>query len=710
MSELEQTRLAELRQAYLRHLPQRVQALAGRIQRYGEQGWDAPGLALLHEDVQRLAGASGRYGLVQASQRLLALESLLGTHRERQTLPDAEGQRQLAALIQELGSQTPSMLAAQESAGATAALPSEAAPAAATAPQATAVGTDAADGSADAEADAAPPRILVVEDNRSEAIYAEGILQSAGMRTRVVDQADEVVPALEAFQPDLVLMDLYLPDVDGMTLTARIRENEAFLHLPIVFLSGEEDPDKQFEAIDAGGDDFLSKPVRARHLIAAVNTRVRRARALARRTTAPAPARDPRTGLHERRWLLDHLDAGLATGFGSADAPGGGVLFIEMIGAAQLRERVGLHALDRVADGVAAMIARRLGDMPVARWGDGSFLAYAREGDDAALETLARGVREALASHDIDLQGTRLRARVTVGVCSLSHRFADLNALLEAVERAARSARAAPVGVVAFAPPQHPSQARESGLLERIREAIDGSGFELIYQPIVAVAGGDHAQYQALLRLRELDGKVYPAAEVLPLAERSGLMPAIDRWVVDHALDAVGALASDGGPPRLFVSQSPLTIAAPDQARWLGARLERPGLADALILELRLDEVLPYLDEVEAFCRDIAARGVRFCLSQFQGADGERLLERLPLAYVKLAPRFASAVVEAAVRDELRALIEKAHAREVKVIGHRIEDAQAAAALWMSGIDYLQGNLVQAPGRELGFDFQQAVL
>jgi EAL domain-containing protein (putative c-di-GMP-specific phosphodiesterase class I) len=62
------------------------------------------------------------------------------------------------------------------------------------------------------------------------------------------------------------------------------------------------------------------------------------------------------------------------------------------------------------------------------------------------------------------------------------------------------------------------------------------------------------------------------------------------------------------------------------------------------------------------------------------------------------------------MRDELKVLIERSHRRGLEVIGHGVEDAQSAATLWMSGIDFIQGNLVQQADRDMDFDFQQAVL
>lgn len=143
-------------------------------------------------------------------------------------------------------------------------------------------------------------RILIVEDDRSQARFAESILRNAGMQTCWIGSAAELAPALTDFAPDLVLMDLHLPDGDGIALTARIRDDPSHAHLQIVFLSGEIDQEKRFSALDHGADDFLLKPIRPRHLIAAIRNRIMRARArredaaiAAGVTTAPTDVAQP---------------------------------------------------------------------------------------------------------------------------------------------------------------------------------------------------------------------------------------------------------------------------------------------------------------------------------------------------------------------------------------------------------------------------------
>ena len=179
-----------------------------------------------------------------------------------------------------------------------------------------------------------------------------------------------------------------------------------------------------------------------------------------------------------------------------------------------------------------------------------------------------------------------------------------------------------------------------------------------------------------------------------------------------QAIRMVDQRRSAHRPVRLFVSQSTSSLLASGQADWIRAQLAARQIAgESLVIELPLEDVEPRAEAVEAFCSQLMPLGVQFCLSRFDGEhSAETLLNRLPLSFVKIAPKYLAAAQTPALRDELRKLVDLGHRFGLQVIGQRVEDAQAAATLWMSGIDYIQGNLVQQAARELEFDFQAAVL
>jgi DNA-binding response OmpR family regulator/EAL domain-containing protein (putative c-di-GMP-specific phosphodiesterase class I) len=119
-------------------------------------------------------------------------------------------------------------------------------------------------------------KVLIIEDDPTQAEFASTILKKASMVTQIVTHPLQVMDALKNFAPDIILMDIYMPDADGLELTTIIRDDLQYLATPIIFLSGETDQDKQIDALMLGGDDFISKPIRPKHLIATIKNRIRR--------------------------------------------------------------------------------------------------------------------------------------------------------------------------------------------------------------------------------------------------------------------------------------------------------------------------------------------------------------------------------------------------------------------------------------------------
>lgn len=547
----------------------------------------------------------------------------------------------------------------------------------------------------------APYRVLIVEDDRSQALFAQSVLHGAGMQAIVQMEAEGVQQAIAEHHPDLILMDLHMPGLDGMRLTALIRQNPQQQLLPIVFLTGDVDPERQFEVLDSGADDFLTKPIRPRHLVAAVANRIRRSRQQAlggSSTTSPA-MNNPETGLPTRHNLMLQLDAALAA------REAGGLMFIEIASALGLRERYGYAAFERLMVQAGRRLADAARPHPLARLSDNSFLLLARGVDEGAGEALARSIRQALSAHPFLIrEDESVHLRCAVGHAGLSQGFDDAGSALEAVERTTLQARLLADGVAAY-------QSDSEAAAQEHLALLDGH-IELAYQPIVAVAGSDTAQYQVLLRLRQSNGTLLSAGQVIPAAEAAGRIADLDQQVLEHALGLLHRYQHATPPMRLFVSQSLRTLAREAFADWLlKALADRQVAGNALVIDVRLSDALVHAVTLQQFCEKLMPAGVQFCLSQFEpGDEANALLSQLPLGFVRMAGRFAGSHANQKLRDELRVAIDHAHHLGLQIIGQQIEDPQAAAAMWMSGVDFIQGNVVQSVGSELNFDFQNAVL
>jgi diguanylate cyclase (GGDEF)-like protein len=145
-------------------------------------------------------------------------------------------------------------------------------------------------------------RVLIVEDSETLAEYYSLILNEAGLIATAITNPMKLLESVESFRPHLLIMDIYMPGCTGLELAAVLRQEPSYTKIPIIFLSTEEDKNKQF-TISLGGDDFLAKPVSPTHLISAIRSRAKRASVLNYFMTT-----DSLTGLLNHSSALNQLE------------------------------------------------------------------------------------------------------------------------------------------------------------------------------------------------------------------------------------------------------------------------------------------------------------------------------------------------------------------------------------------------------------------
>jgi DNA-binding response OmpR family regulator len=123
------------------------------------------------------------------------------------------------------------------------------------------------------------PLILVVDDDPSVRKLAEAILQRVGMRTALAENASEAAAILKRQpMPDLMILDLMLPDVSGLDFLKQMREKSVFDHVLVLILSALADPNRIREGLAAGADRYLTKPYLSNNLAPTVQEMLRTGR------------------------------------------------------------------------------------------------------------------------------------------------------------------------------------------------------------------------------------------------------------------------------------------------------------------------------------------------------------------------------------------------------------------------------------------------
>jgi len=237
-----------------------------------------------------------------------------------------------------------------------------------------------------------PYRILVIDDDLKVAEYHQLILQEAGMLVKIMPLAEQVLATILEFNPDLVLVDMYLPTCNGYELAQVIRQIPAYLSLPILYLSSETDANKQFSALRVGADGFLTKPIEPNRLISEVLLRTERMNAI-----RSLMMRDSLTGLLNHTSILEALK----NTFANEQRRQGKMCFamLDVDNFKQVNDKHG-HAIgDQVLLALSRILKQRLRSTDfVGRYGGEEFALVFPNLDLETTEKIVNELREAFHS------------------------------------------------------------------------------------------------------------------------------------------------------------------------------------------------------------------------------------------------------------------------------------------------------------------------
>lgn len=272
-------------------------------------------------------------------------------------------------------------------------------------------------------------RVMIVDDSPSLTAYYSAVLEQAGMETSTVNDPLMVMKPLLEFAPDLILVDMYMPGCNGMELAKVIRQLDAFVSIPIVFLSAEKNLDKQLSAMDLGGDDFLTKPIQPQHLLASVTSRLRRSQKL-----RSFMVRDSLTGLLNHTAIKDQLDREVAR----AKRQGAHCCFamVDIDFFKKVNDTYGHPAGDRVIKSLSRLLKQRLREVDaVGRYGGEEFAVILVDVDAVAAAKVLNNIREDFAKLCHLAEGTEFSVTFSCGIADVAD-FGDPTKMGDAADKA----------------------------------------------------------------------------------------------------------------------------------------------------------------------------------------------------------------------------------------------------------------------------------
>jgi diguanylate cyclase (GGDEF)-like protein len=264
-------------------------------------------------------------------------------------------------------------------------------------------------------------KVLIVEDDPAIRMLIKRVFEDSGYTISEAVDGPSALPAAREARPDVILLDVGLPGMDGFAVLNALKDDDLVRETPVIMVTAWAEPELVARALDRGAHDYVRKPFDVGELRARVNAAIR-----------AVPAADAVSGLPGRQALVTALERECA----SAHRLGG-------------HFSVAVIALDaeEVPDAAVHAIGRRLtqrtrrGDI-VGRWGYRTFLVIADGSDIGGAGALAEDLRRALADRPVATMETSLRLTASIGVAEFTggERYEQL------LERAAAAVHSAQLG------------------------------------------------------------------------------------------------------------------------------------------------------------------------------------------------------------------------------------------------------------------------
>jgi len=499
---------------------------------------------------------------------------------------------------------------------------------------------------------AGKPRLLIVDDvSDNRAI----LLRRFERRGFEVVEADGGAKALELIhtQPfDIVLLDVMMPEIDGMGVLRRVRETFSPAQLPIIMVTAKSQSEDVVGALEMQANDYLTKPVDFPIALARVNVQLERKRAndalaeaksmleqrveqrtselveinrklegeIKQRQRSEAETRyiafhDALTGLANRVLFREALEKRLNEPVSYQN--GVAILFIDLDGFKSVNDTLGHTIGDTLLKEVASEFRNVLGhDDIIARLGGDEFaILHACDESLKSAVTLAEKVI-AVAGQQRTIEGQVITVGASVGIVSTFTGVDYPDTLLKNADLAMYRAKSDGRGTYRLFDPEMDAKAQERRLLELdMRNAFVNGEFSLCYQPQVSLDQKEVVGFEALLRWENPNRGLVSPDFFIPVAEETGLIIQLGDWVIRQACMEAAQWPTS---VRVAVNVSSIQFTRGNVVNSVVQALAASGLApNRLEIEVTESVLLEKTEQNIEVLEQLHALGVRIAMDDF---------------------------------------------------------------------------------------------
>ncbi|NER82021.1 MAG: EAL domain-containing protein [Leptolyngbya sp. SIO1D8] len=558
------------------------------------------------------------------------------------------------------------------------------------------------------------PSILVVDDEPDNFDVIEALLNDENCQLYYASSGQEALGQLDQYQPDVILLDVMMPDMDGMAVCRHLKQQFEWSAIPIIMMTALAGKDDLAACIAAGADDFLSKPVSRIELQARVRAMVRIRRqyqtlesfnkhleSIVKQRTSDLYQRifqDPLTQLPSREAMLQHLETVLK----EQDYP----FALVYLGCDQFKLINGSLGHD-IGEKLLIEIAQRLRThlcpgYALARTGEDEFCFFLNQTVD--LSVILPFVNQIIHSFDeaFTVSGFEIYITACIGITLSDNQYKQPQEPLQDADTAMYQARLrGEKRYQIFDPKMHQRFVERLTLENDLRGALERQEFVNHYQPIVNLQTSKIIGFEALVRwLHPKLGMISPG-KFIPSMEETGLIVPVGMVVLRLACQQLNKWNQAGWPDlTISVNLSARQFAHPNLITEIDQVVAETHInPEFLRLEITESAIMQDAKAAVDLTQKLRSRRMQLSIDDFgTGYSSLGYLNQFPIDSLKIDRAFVKDIGTPAHKPEiLRAIIGLGDALGLKLIAEGIEKNQQLSYLGRLGIQYGQGYFFGKP-------------
>ncbi len=553
-------------------------------------------------------------------------------------------------------------------------------------------------------------RILVVDDTPANLRLLVNMLSEHGYTVHPAIGGKSALRFLQSTLPDLILLDILMPGMDGYQLCGLLKKDERTREIPVIFISSADREIDKMKAFASGGIDYIVRPLQMEEVLARIRTHlslrnlqkhledlvqertaalvesnIRLRQEITERTQAEERVRymahyDALTDLPNRSLLQDRIKQAIA--HAHRNGAQAAVLFLDLDYFKHINDSLGHHVGDCLLKMVAVRLQQcvREGDS-VARLGGDEFvlcLSSLSGSNDAGL--VAQKALDALVK-PFTCEGHQLHVNCSIGISLYPNDGDDVETLMRTADTAMYHAKEQGRNNFQFFTPELNKFAQQRLVLaSRLRQALAGNELALYYQPQVDMESGEIFSAEALLRWRQPGKRPISCADFIAIAEDSGLIQPIGEWALREACRQLRQWHDTGYPAlRIAVNLSPRQFSHSDIQSVVEQVLDETGVSPgSLDLEITENILLQRSDDNIATLKHLSNMGIQLSIDDFgTGYSNLAYLQLFPVHALKIDRSFVSGIgCDNNDTALVNAIIAMAKSLHLKILAEGVETPQ----------------------------------